>query len=73
MTLEQAAAGETVRITSLPADGALAARLRALGIREGAQAEILHVARGAKTVYVRTASGAAALGCSAAQRIGIAR
>ena len=70
-TLDMVKKGARFCVVRLDAERSLADRLRALGLGEGARAELVKVSCFKKVYYVRTASATTALGADVARRIGV--
>lgn len=63
--------GSRAIVCTLCAGEALARRLRALGLEEGARIMLLHVSARRRVFYVRTGSTVVALGAETADMIGV--
>ena len=71
MMLAEGNAGDRLKIVKLETERSLSQRLRALGLGEGEQVELVRVSRGRKVYFVRTAFSSAALGAETARMIGV--
>ena len=66
MRLFELSSGARGRVISLSGEGALRSRLKALGLKEGAEVELLKASPGKRTFLVRTKESVFALGREAA-------